>query len=240
MKHNHARATGLASAAVVVGLVTALGAGSAAYAADEPIVGQGHVTLDFSVTPGSVTVQVWTKNLSEVEAWGRAVVVDVDGTPYPFGARHFAPGEEYVYSKTLADYTCADLGNASAVAFGFGTESGTAPDWTSGIVRYPDARITVIGCDTVSPAPTDRGDPGTTPTPTDGTTPTTPAASTPSTSAAAVTTPTGRNSLPAAKTDGALHAERPGPSPLFGLLVTAGVIAAAAVGRTVAGAFRRR
>lgn len=236
MKYKHVRASGLAAAAVVVGLLTAVGAAGAAAAADEPIVGEGHVTLDFSVAPGSVAVQVWTKNLSEVEAWGRAIVFDVDGTAYPFGARHYAPGEEYVFTRTLAGYTCEDLGSASAVAYGFSDSEGVVPDWTSGTVRYPDARITVVGCDPAAPNPTDGGE--TDPEPTDTTTPTT---TTPTTTTPSATTPTAKkNTLPAAKTDGSLLAEESHPSPLFGLLVTAGVIAAAAAGRTLTGALRRR
>lgn len=207
------RMASIGAAAVVAGALLAFGTAGAASAADPAIIGEGHVTLDFSVTPGSVAVDVWTKNLSEVEAWGRAVVIDVDGTPYPFGPKLFAPGEEFIYAITLDGYTCDDLGDASAFAFGFATENSVEPDWSSGEVRYPDERITVVGCDTPTPPVTPPVTPG---TPTGGT-----------------------NALPPAKTDGAELAGS-SSSPLFGLTFTLGAILAAAVGARVTGALKRR
>ncbi|MEU1971917.1 hypothetical protein ABZ477_09685 [Microbacterium sp. NPDC019599] len=226
-------ALGLAATAVVAGLVMSVGVAGAANAADE-IIGQGSVTLDFSSTPGSVEVDVWTKNLSTVEAWGSAVVQDAGGTLYPFGPRLYAPGEEWTFSQTLAGYTCADLGGASAVAFGFGAQDAVEAAWSSGLVRYPDPRVTVIGCPTPNPTaeePEEPEEPEEEPgvTPTDGGT-TTPA----------VPTASGVNTLPAAKTDGALLAHDSSTSPLFGMLSTLGALVATGAGAVIAGARRRR
>lgn len=216
---NHVRIKGLAAVAVMVGILGAGGVAGAAAAEVEEIVGEGTVTLDFGSTPGSVEVDVWTRNLSAVPAYGVAVITDTDGSVYDFGPRLYAPGEEWTYSKTLPGYTCADLGNASGVAFGFAdTEDLTDPDWTSGVVTYPDPRITVIGCP-VSPDPT-------------GEEPEAP----PATSGGS----SGTNELPPAKTDGALIAGTASESsPLLGLTVTLAAVLAGATAAGV-GALRRR
>jgi hypothetical protein len=226
-------ATRLVTAAVVAGVISAFAVAGAAAAADPEISGEGHVTLDFASTPGSVNVQVWTHNLSTVEAYGAARVIDVDGTAYDFGPKLYAAGEQKTYTKTLSGYTCADLGRgAVAFAFGFASLDQTEPDWIGAPLRYPDPRITVIGCDPVV-------------TPTDGGTTTPPAQPpvvTPGATTPAATTPTastGTNTVPAAKTDGAEIA-RSTSSPLFGFAVTLGAVLAAAVGARVTGVLKRR
>ncbi|MFH8251610.1 hypothetical protein ACH3VR_14675 [Microbacterium sp. B2969] len=232
MKKN-VRARSLAAAAVVAGVVSVFAAGGAAVAADGEISGEGHVTLNFSTTPGSVDVTVWTHSLSTVDAWGVVVIRDVDGQNHTYGPELYAPDQEKTYVRSLPGYTCSDLGRgAVAVAFGFGSLEATAPDWTGEPLSYPDPRITVIGC-TESPNPTGGGeDPGTTPT--DGGTTTAPTVTT------TKTTATGTNVLPAAKTDGADLAGASTSSPLFGLAVTVGAILAAAAGSVISGALRRR
>ncbi|TDN90851.1 hypothetical protein [Microbacterium sp. BK668] len=232
MKYKHVRASSLAAVAVVVGLLSAVGATGAASAADETISGEGRVTLDFSVTPGSVSVEVWTHSLSTVPAYGAAIVQDVDGQRYSYGPELYQPDEEKTYYRVLAGRTCADLGGgAIAFAFGFGSLEATAPDWIGEPLSYPDPRITVVGCD--APPPPPPVDPVTPPvvvTPTDGGT----TAPVPGT-----TQPVATNKLPAAKTDGAELAGS-SPSPLLGFAVTIGAILAAAIGGRVTGSLTRR
>lgn len=244
----HVRATTLATAAVVAGIITAVATAGVAAAADEEIIGQGSVTIDFTGTPGSVEVAVWTKNLSAVPAWGRAVVRDRDGAFYDFGPRLYAAGEEWTYTKTLAGYTCADLGSVNGIAFGFADEGGVEPEWTSGVVAYPDPRITVIGCD-VEPNPTgeEPEEPGEEPE-VPGVTPEEPGVTpidSPADTGTVAVGPTAVNTLPAAKTDGALVAgpssgASSGASPLVGLVAAVGAILAALAGGAFAGALRRR
>ncbi len=226
MKNNNVRTASLGATAVVAGLIAVFGAAGAASAAE--ISGEGHVTLDFASTPGSVEVTVWTHNLSTVEAYGAAVIQDVDGQRYARGPERYAAGQEKTFVRTLAGRTCADLGRgAIAFAFGFGDLSTPTPDWIGAPLSYPDPRITVIGCDSppVEPNPTG-GEPVVTPVP--GTT--TPTATTPT-----ATT----NKLPAAKTDGADLAAASHTTPIFGLLVTLGAVLAASAA-AAGGALRRR
>lgn len=252
--NKHIRAVGLVATAVAAGLIASIAVSGVANA-EEAVTGEGSVTLDFSSTPGSVEVDVWTHNLSAIPAWGFAVVQDVDGAFYPFGPRAYAPGEEWSYSVTLPGYTCADLqGNANAYAFGFDAEPLTAADladyeWTSGLIKYPDPRITVIGCAAPNPTGEEPEEPGEEPgeepvvTPTDGGTTaptvTTPTVTTPTATTPTATTPTAVNTLPAAKTDGAELAGEYTETPLFGLLFTLGAVLVSVVA-AMAGPLRRR
>ena len=220
---NHFHAKGWATAAVVVGLIAATATGGPAAAAGEEIVGQGSVTLDFAAAPGSVVVSIWTQNLSTVEAWGTALITDRDSVVYPFGPRHYDPGEVWTDTETLPDYACSDLGSVTGISFGFSTDQLAAPEWTSGPITYPDPRITVIGCDPAPPPP-----PTTNEEPTDSGDPATPVVTVEA------------NVLPAAKTDGSLVSSGSQSSPMFGLVFTIGAIIAAAAGSVVAGAIRRR
>lgn len=152
-------------------LTTALGASGAAWAAD--ITGETTVTLDSS-SPGQVEVLVWAQNTSAVPAYGAAVISAPDGTIEDYGPRLFQPGEEWVWSTTLVGYDCGDVAETAAAAFGF-AELGTAPDWTSGLLRAPDPRVSVIGCDaepTPTPSPSPTSVPSPSPTPTMTATPT--------------------------------------------------------------------
>ncbi|WP_345801170.1 hypothetical protein AAIB33_17160 [Microbacterium sp. AZCO] len=239
------RSSSLAAAAVVAGLLSVFAVGGAANAADPEIIGEGHVTLNFSTTPGSVDITIWTHNLSTVEAWGAAVVRDIDGVNHPTNLEHYDPGQEKTFFRSLPGYTCADLGKgAVAFAFGFGSLSNPEPDWIGAPLSYPDPRITVVGCDVV-PNPTG-GDPDpappttTPPVVTPGST-TPPAGGTTTPTTTVTTTSTGTNTLPAAKTDGAdLAGATSTASPVFGLAVTVGALLAAAAGSVIAGALRRR
>lgn len=167
-----------AAAAVAIGAGAALAA--PAFAADEPITGTATVTLDFTVS-GQVKVSVNAQNTSAVPVYGSAEIIAPDGTTNRFGPRLFAAGETWLYAKTLVGFSCADLGRTKAIANGAATRTGV-PEWTSGTVVHPDARVTVIGCATTSPTPVLQ-----TPTPTVTVTPTVtpaPAAETPSASGA--------------------------------------------------------
>lgn len=177
-----ATAAGLASA-----LTGAILLSAPATASTNEIVGSASVALDFT-TVGEVDVEITTQNLSGVPAYGAAYVSAPDGERYVWGPRLYAAGEVWVYTKLLTGYTCDDLTAVSAAAFGFADLEDESPEWTTGVVRYPDERVTVIGCDTPSPEPE-------TPTTEPPTTTDTPAASTP-----------GVNKLPPSKTDGALLA----------------------------------
>lgn len=146
-------ATRVLAALVVAGVLGAGVATATAASAANGIEGEATASLDFTVA-GQVQVSVYTRNLSEVAAYGAAVVNDPDGIPHPFGSRLYEAGEVWVYETTLMGYTCDDLGGASAVAVGFAAEPQTEPDWTSGLVSYPDPRITVIGCPDATPTPT--------------------------------------------------------------------------------------
>lgn len=155
------------------------------------IVGSATVVLDFS-TAGEVDVEVTTQNLSGVPAYGAAYVKAPDGERYSWGPRLYGPNEVWVYTKVLTGYTCDDLTSVAAAAFGFEDLSDEIPEWTSGVVRYPDSRVTVIGCDVPpSPEPSPSSD---SPSPE------------PSASTSAVPAAGSGNVLPPSKTDGALLA----------------------------------
>ena len=167
-----------------------------AMAASSEIVGSATVVLDFSVA-GEVNVDLNTQNLSGVTAYGSAYVDAPDGQRYTWGPREYAPGEVWTYTKLLTGYTCDDLSSVSAAAFGYADLEDRTPDWTTGVVSYPDDRVTVIGCDTPPTTP---------PASTDPVTP-------PSSSTTPTTTGLG-NTLPPSRTDGALLASTGGTSPL--------------------------
>lgn len=150
-----------AAGATAAAVAASISAGVAVHAAE--ITGETTVTLDVT-TSGQVSVTVWARNDSAVPAYGAAVVEAPDGSVTRFGPRLFAPGEEWVYETTLTGYGCADVGRATAAAFGW-EQLGTAPDWTSGVVRTPDPRVTVLGCDTPPPTPTPTATPTATVTP---------------------------------------------------------------------------
>ncbi|WP_270354101.1 LPXTG cell wall anchor domain-containing protein [Microbacterium testaceum] len=151
--------------ATALALTAAIGAGSAAWAAD--ITGETEVTLDFT-TAGQVEVKVWAQNTSSVPAYGTAVIKAPDGAVEDYGPRLFQPGEIWTWTKTLKGYDCDDVAETAAATFGF-EKLGTAPDWTSGVLTAPDPRVSVIGCDpspTPSPTPLPSGTTSPTPTPT--------------------------------------------------------------------------
>lgn len=201
-------AAGLASA-----LTGAILLSTPAFAATSEIVGSATVVLDFS-TVGEVDVEITTQNLSGVPAYGAAYVAAPDGQRYAWGPRLYAAGEVWVYTKLLTGYTCDDLTAVSAAAFGFADLADESPEWTTGVVRYPDARVTVIGCDTSTEPPAEE-EPETEESETE-----TPSASgTPGTS-------TGVNKLPPSKTDGALLAATgPSGTAVFGGALLAGAVA---------------
>lgn len=191
-------------------LITTIGiglSGTAASAANG-IEGSTTTILDFTVA-GQVTVTVDTTNLSEVPAWGAAVVQAPNGALHRFGPKLYAAGEDWDYTTTLLGYSCDDLSLTSAAAFGFAEADDAEPSWTSGQVAYPDPRVTVLGCPVATTEPTPEPETPTpsptvtpseqaatpTPTPTTPTTPTTPLAessptATPAPLANSVATPT--------------------------------------------------
>lgn len=195
--------------ATALALTAAIGAGSAAWAAD--ITGETEVTLDVT-TAGRIVVKVWAQNTSAIPAYGAAVIKAPDGTVEDYGPRLFQPGETWSWTKTLNGYDCDDVADTAAAAFGF-AEQGTAPDWTSGILTAPDPRVSVIGCDPdvePSPEPSPSGStsptptpPASTPTPTPTATATATPAPTASATAAAVaaSTPTKGGALAATGVD---------------------------------------
>lgn len=136
-------------------LITTIGiglSGTAASAANG-IEGSTTTILDFTVA-GQVTVTVDTTNLSEVPAWGAAVVQAPNGDLHRFGPKLYAAGEDWDYTTTLLGYSCDDLSLTSAAAFGFAEADDAEPSWTSGQVAYPDPRVTVLGCPaTTEPTP---------------------------------------------------------------------------------------
>ncbi len=159
--------------AVVTGTGLVIGGAISANAAVGDISGEASVVLDFTVD-GQVTVDVSTLSTSSIDAYGSAIVTAPSGTVYTFGPKLYRPGESWTYTQVLTGYTCDDLTLVSAVANGSATSGGT-PEWTTGVVTYPDARVTVIGCDpepTPTPTPTVTPTPVVTPTPTATVTPT--------------------------------------------------------------------
>lgn len=182
---------------------------SAPAVAAEEIVGSATVVLDFSVA-GEVNVDVNTQNLSGVTAYGAAYVDAPDGQRYTWGPREYAPGETWTYSKLLTGYTCDDLYSVSAAAFGFADLEDPTPDWSTGVVTYPNERVTVIGCDTPPTSP--------------------PPSSPPATSETTTPASVSGNVLPPSKTDGALLASNETAS-AFGptlLIAAVGLLAVAA------------
>lgn len=163
--HMRKRIITAGAGATALALTAAIGAGSAAWAAD--ITGETEVTLDFT-TAGQVEVKVWAQNTSSVPAYGTAVIKAPDGAVEDYGPRLFQPGETWTWTKTLKGYDCDDVAETAAATFGF-EKLGTAPDWTSGVLTAPDPRVSVIGCDpspTPSPTPSPSGTTSPTPTPT--------------------------------------------------------------------------
>ena len=149
-----------------------------AFAADEPgIFGYTDITLDFT-NPKNLVVEITTTNLSDGPAWGTAYVVIPSGARYDFGPSRYAAGETRTFAAALPGHPCADAKLMSAAAFGYADGSDATPEWTSGVVRYPDPRVTVTGC---HPTPTPTLTPTTrnTPTPTPTITPTPTATITP-------------------------------------------------------------
>lgn len=205
------------AAGVASALTGAILLSTPAFAATSEIVGSATVVLDFS-TVGEVDVEITTQNLSGVPAYGAAYVAAPDGQRYAWGPRLYAAGEVWVYTKLLTGYTCDDLTAVSAAAFGFADLADESPEWTTGVVRYPDARVTVIGCDTSTEPPAE--EPGTE-EPETGT----PETETPSASGTPGTS-TGVNKLPPSKTDGALLASTsPSGTAAFGGALLAGAAA---------------
>jgi hypothetical protein len=198
-------AIGVAAVGIAAAISGVLILATPALAVEAAIEGSATVVLDFT-TAGEVGVEVTTQNLSTVSAYGGAVILAPDGTRYDFGPKFYTPGEVWVYSKVLSGYDCDDLTEVSAAAFGFANLNDDSPEWTSGVVTYPDSRVTVIGCDDPAPPPTD--------TDTD----VTPTASTPST----VVVPRSGNTLPPSMTDGALVVAPAMSAPLGATLLVAG------------------
>lgn len=164
------RPLGAAVATILAGGLL-LGAAVAAAAAEDEVVGEVTATLDFSVA-GAVHVNIYTRNLSGVAAYGWASVGDPDGVVHTWSTHFYEPGEEWTYETTLTGYTCSDLTAVWAAAYGDRNRGASPSEWTTGRVVYPDPRVTVIGCPTPSPTPsptesvTPTPDPTITPTPT--------------------------------------------------------------------------
>ena len=180
-------AIGFAAAGATLALTGTLLMAAPAFAADEPgIFGATDITLDFT-NPKMLVVEITTTNLSDGPAWGTAYVVIPSGARYDFGPSRYAAGETRTFAAALPGHPCADANLMNAAAFGFADRSDTTPEWTSGVVRYPDPRVTVIGCH-LSPTPTPTPTPTLTPTPriTPAPTPT----FTPTPTPTATTTPT--------------------------------------------------
>jgi len=166
-------AIGFAAAGATLALTGTLLMAAPAFAADEPgIFGYTDITLDFT-NPKNLVVEITTTNLSDGPAWGTAYVVIPSGARYDFGPSRYAAGETRTFAAALPGHPCADAKLMSAAAFGYADGSDATPEWTSGVVRYPDPRVTVTGCHptpTPTLTPTTRNTP--TPTPTITITPT--------------------------------------------------------------------
>lgn len=208
MHTNRDRRIGALAAAITLGLAGGVFATPQAASADSPVIGEASVVLDFT-TPGEVHISVYTRNASSIPAWGAARVTTPEGIEYSWGPSRYEPGEVRTYDVTESGRTCADLDDASAVAYGYASASDTVPSWTTGIVTYASPLVTVIGCDS-TPTPS--------PTPTVQPTPLTPAPE-------ATATPSG---MPSPGTTPAAAAS--GNSPADGALAATG----ATVGWTVA------
>jgi len=208
--------TPLSIAAAAIAITAGAALAGPAFAEGETLSGVAVVTLDFTIA-GQVAVTVDTQNTSAVPAYGSAVVWAPDGAAHEFGPKLYQAGETWVYNKTLLGYTCADVALASAIANGSFTLTPADPEWTTGVVTTPDARVTVIGCATapeptpVTETPTPTPSTGT-PTPTPGTVTPAPVAVTPT--PAALANP---SASPAALASGTLPATGGDSVWLFGL-----------------------
>lgn len=145
---NKARSV-LAAAAITATIGGGALIAAPAFAATDDVRGEATITLDFSVE-GETDVQVYTKNLSSVPAYGWATGLGPDGDTYDWGPHFYQPGDEWTFQITKYGYTCDDLEYVSATVYGSRTLGGDV-EWTSGLVTYPDPRIIVIGCDTPTP-----------------------------------------------------------------------------------------
>ncbi|WP_455133495.1 hypothetical protein [Microbacterium aurum] len=77
--------------------------------------------------------------MSGIAAYGWASVSDPTGVLHSWGPRLYQPDEYWNYETTLDGYTCADLPNVWAQAWGDRESGAASPEWTSGRVVYPDA-----------------------------------------------------------------------------------------------------
>ena len=144
-------AIGFAAAGATLALTGTLLMAAPAFAADEPgIFGYTDITLDFT-NPKNLVVEITTTNLSDGPAWGTAYVVIPSGARYDFGPSRYAAGETRTFAAALPGHPCADAKLMSAAAFGYADGSDATPEWTSGVVRYPDPRVTVTGCHSTRP-----------------------------------------------------------------------------------------
>jgi hypothetical protein len=176
-----------------IGLASALAGGlllaTPALAADDSVLGSTSFVLDFR-TPGQLGLEVTTQNLSPVSAYGTMSIQIPSGERYDYGPQLYSPGETLTFSVTLPGHPCSDLTLMSAVAYGFTDLSDSTPEWTSGVMRYPDPRATVIGCPTPTPTPTITPTPTPTPTITPTPTPTPTITPTPTPTPTITPTPT--------------------------------------------------
>ena len=137
---------GVAATGAALALMgTLLMAAPALAAENDPALGYVAVTLDFT-DPASLGVVVTTQNLSERPAYGSGVVRIPSGRSISFGPRLYAPGETLTHSEAAAGHPCEDLHAMSISVYGVHDLSDEHPAWSSGVIEFPDPRITVIGC----------------------------------------------------------------------------------------------
>ncbi|MFF2487726.1 hypothetical protein ACFVSU_15085 [Microbacterium sp. NPDC058062] len=225
------RRVGLLATAVAIGLASTAFAAAQAATADSPVLGEASVVLDFT-TAGEVHISVHTRNASSIPAWGAARVTTPEGIEYSWGPSRYEPGEVRNYDVTESGRTCADLPDASAVAYGYAAASDTVPSWTTGIVTYPSPLVTVIGCDP-TPTPTPTSTPTVQPTPLS---PAPEATATPSGTPNPDTTPAAAAASGNSSADGALAAT----GAAVGWTVAATIAAAVAILAGIALRRRRR
>lgn len=229
MHTSNNRRVGIVATAIALGLGGGALVAAQAASADSPVLGEASVVLDFT-TPGEVHISVYTRNASSIPAWGAARVTTPEGIEYSWGPSRYEPGEVRTYDVTEGGRTCADLDDASAVAYGYAAASDVVPSWTTGIVTYPSPLVTVIGCD---PTPTPSPTPTVQPTPL---TPAPEASATPSGTPNPDTTPAAAAASGNSSADGALAAT----GAAVGWTVAATVAAAAAILAGIALRRRRR
>ncbi|WJL94749.1 hypothetical protein QSU92_12320 [Microbacterium sp. ET2] len=202
----------LIGTAIVGTLATGAIAGTAVAAAGDGITAEVSAVLEWT---GETTIRatVTGTNTSAVPIYGFAELYGPDGRTYKSDVEYVEPGETETWTTIVQGHPCEDLERTSAQAWASDASNPGEIDWTSGMVTYPDPRVTVIGCDvpptptptptptppvTPEPTPTPTVTPEPTPTPT--TTPTVTPEPTPSASASPTPVPAGSDTPPLAAT----------------------------------------